>query len=216
MLNDADIKHLESMLMDERIEQERLPIEAVDGLIAAVFCGPKQPQKADWWSIVWKGEAIPEGEPLVDEIHDAIMKLYSETYYWLTREHQYSPIFLHQNFAEDEDRMLAAQLWCVGFLQGHHFHGDHWQSGLPEKIRYAMTPMLVVGMSDENLDKTGLLEPDEDKRAIREQLMHTLPQAVSTLYQHWHQEKAPDKPGRNEPCPCGNGKKYKKCCGASV
>jgi preprotein translocase subunit SecA len=25
-----------------------------------------------------------------------------------------------------------------------------------------------------------------------------------------HVEK---KPGRNEPCPCGSGKKYKKCCG---
>lgn len=25
--------------------------------------------------------------------------------------------------------------------------------------------------------------------------------------------KAEDKIGRNEPCPCGSGKKYKKCCG---
>ena len=24
------------------------------------------------------------------------------------------------------------------------------------------------------------------------------------------------KPGRNDPCPCGSGKKYKKCCGAIV
>ncbi len=24
---------------------------------------------------------------------------------------------------------------------------------------------------------------------------------------------APYKPGRNDPCPCGSGKKYKKCCG---
>lgn len=24
-----------------------------------------------------------------------------------------------------------------------------------------------------------------------------------------------DKIGRNEPCPCGSGKKYKKCCGAN-
>lgn len=23
----------------------------------------------------------------------------------------------------------------------------------------------------------------------------------------------PQKPGRNDPCPCGSGKKYKKCCG---
>ena len=26
--------------------------------------------------------------------------------------------------------------------------------------------------------------------------------------------KISDKPGRNDPCPCGSGKKYKKCCGA--
>ena len=26
-----------------------------------------------------------------------------------------------------------------------------------------------------------------------------------------HKEK---EPGRNDPCPCGSGKKYKKCCGA--
>jgi SWIM/SEC-C metal-binding protein len=25
--------------------------------------------------------------------------------------------------------------------------------------------------------------------------------------------KAAPKVGRNEPCPCGSGKKYKKCCG---
>jgi preprotein translocase subunit SecA len=24
------------------------------------------------------------------------------------------------------------------------------------------------------------------------------------------------KIGRNEPCPCGSGKKYKKCCGANA
>ncbi len=25
--------------------------------------------------------------------------------------------------------------------------------------------------------------------------------------------KAEAAPGRNDPCPCGSGKKYKKCCG---
>ena len=35
------------------------------------------------------------------------------------------------------------------------------------------------------------------------------------------QKKAPvvnkvPKVGRNDPCPCGSGKKYKKCCGANV
>lgn len=26
--------------------------------------------------------------------------------------------------------------------------------------------------------------------------------------------KASGRPGRNDPCPCGSGKKYKKCCEA--
>ena len=29
------------------------------------------------------------------------------------------------------------------------------------------------------------------------------------------QAKAENKPGRNDPCPCGSGKKYKKCCGTN-
>jgi SEC-C motif len=28
------------------------------------------------------------------------------------------------------------------------------------------------------------------------------------------QPVSPGKIGRNEPCPCGSGKKYKRCCGA--
>ena len=29
-------------------------------------------------------------------------------------------------------------------------------------------------------------------------------------------KKAAEKIGRNDPCPCGSGKKYKKCCGANI
>lgn len=29
-------------------------------------------------------------------------------------------------------------------------------------------------------------------------------------------QKAVKKPGRNDPCPCGSGKKYKKCCGRNA
>ncbi|MBQ7822482.1 MAG: SEC-C domain-containing protein, partial [Clostridia bacterium] len=33
------------------------------------------------------------------------------------------------------------------------------------------------------------------------------PKAVPTV-------RSAAKVGRNDPCPCGSGKKYKKCCGA--
>jgi SEC-C motif-containing protein len=28
----------------------------------------------------------------------------------------------------------------------------------------------------------------------------------------WNRELKGAQPGRNDPCPCGNGKKFKKCC----
>jgi uncharacterized protein len=37
--------------------------------------------------------------------------------------------------------------------------------------------------------------------------------AYPASYQEPYQREAP-KVGRNDPCPCGSGKKYKKCCGA--
>lgn len=30
------------------------------------------------------------------------------------------------------------------------------------------------------------------------------------------QKAKPKEPGRNDPCPCGSDKKYKKCCGAAL
>ncbi len=43
-------------------------------------------------------------------------------------------------------------------------------------------------------------EPDDNRRT---------PQPVTTV------RRISNKVGRNDPCPCGSGKKYKKCCGAS-
>jgi hypothetical protein len=36
----------------------------------------------------------------------------------------------------------------------------------------------------------------------------------AALFEPQEPYRAPPKVGRNEPCPCGSGKKYKKCCGS--
>ena len=38
--------------------------------------------------------------------------------------------------------------------------------------------------------------------------------AVAPLSTEPPRKPAAAAPGRNDPCPCGSGKKYKKCCGA--
>ena len=44
------------------------------------------------------------------------------------------------------------------------------------------------------------------------------PERRAQIKKEWKQSKTVVKektPGRNDPCPCGSGKKYKKCCGAN-
>jgi uncharacterized protein len=43
-------------------------------------------------------------------------------------------------------------------------------------------------------------------RALSERVPHPVPAPGEPT-------QAPKPVGRNEPCPCGSGKKYKKCCG---
>ena len=60
---------------------------------------------------------------------------------------------------------------------------------------------------------------------IRGKIVHALPAVVTAIRKFWQDGEialsgaapAPQrahKVGRNEPCPCGSGKKYKRCCGA--
>ena len=47
------------------------------------------------------------------------------------------------------------------------------------------------------------LEPDKPEDITDLEILLNTPETV----------KAEKKVGRNAPCPCGSGKKYKKCCG---
>jgi SWIM/SEC-C metal-binding protein len=47
------------------------------------------------------------------------------------------------------------------------------------------------------------MEPDKPENIDDLEAMYTKREPVTS-----------DKTGRNDPCPCGSGKKFKKCCGA--
>ena len=76
----------------------------------------------------------------------------------------------------------------------------------------------------EKIEKLGGgLTPGEGElveRALDQRLMSQGMKPVfdEELAAEWENEQEPPatsvKPGRNDPCPCGSGKKYKKCCGA--
>jgi len=63
----------------------------------------------------------------------------------------------------------------------------------------------------------------EEERIYLSRLREALPDQIIDNRLYWFEKQIPDpirleapKVGRNDPCPCGSGKKYKKCHGSPV
>mgnify|MGYP000718168001 CR=1 FL=1 len=85
-----------------------------------------------------------------------------------------------------------------------------------------LEPMFLLnGMLKEDVEKSGerWFSPAEEARLVAD-IQENLPLIVQTLYNFWRNKRtggtvrnAESKSGRNDPCPCGSGRKFKQCCG---
>jgi Predicted metal-binding protein related to the C-terminal domain of SecA len=77
---------------------------------------------------------------------------------------------------------------------------------------------MMNAIEEESLRYLFLLQPVEEKEKVREMERRQKKQDL-VLNSGEAAAEAPrpiirgPKIGRNDPCPCGSGKKYKKCCG---
>jgi uncharacterized protein YchJ len=57
-------------------------------------------------------------------------------------------------------------------------------------------------------------KPSFKGKRIYPYILPMSPKYVKAIKPELHQKKKDErKVGRNDPCPCGSGRKYKKCCG---
>jgi preprotein translocase subunit SecA len=100
-----------------------------------------------------------------------------------------------------------------------------------KKEAFALFTEMLTRIDEETLELIFKLQVKDQERAGRkesEQQMRTIHKStVGMGYEDTQpaEQVAPGKPkpikregkkiGRNDPCPCGSGKKYKKCCGAN-
>jgi len=126
------------------------------------------------------------------------------------------------------------ELWCDGFLHGFVFNEEDWFDIEDEEVleEVEASASLISAIVMRELEDKSLSEEVFAERM--QQIQGFLPNAVLSLYElarsdhyaHLGEEGdafgedwlLPDEPdashkvGRNEPCPCGSGLKYKKCC----
>ena len=74
--------------------------------------------------------------------------------------------------------------------------------GDPERISQMLARRIISrGETGEGEDKREVKNEEAPKKKDKSKKEKKLSNKVNT-----------DKIGRNDPCPCGSGKKYKKCC----
>lgn len=128
----------------------------------------------------------------------------------------------------DDTGFLVGALWAHGFLLGRELRGEAWDDriddweGLDEVL--LEIDSLMIGLDDGDADDARG-DPDDERLTLAERLvtLQQVPSLLHDLYLDAQQGSAPPpvpyrretpKVGRNDPCPCGSGRKYKHCHGA--
>jgi len=231
-LSDEELDVLEEFLSSATLEDRSMDLATLEGLLTAVVIGPDKVMPAHWMPWVWdmyEGRLGPEfaNKDQAKQILDLLMRRYNAVVrQFLDDPAGFDPIF---NFSGHWD---AAE-WCEGFLFGLRFGEASWGTLWIAHPSW-LTPFVTLG-TDEGME---LLEQRggnamEVVDAIVPALVniHTFwrgrhtgqahgivssnfPMGGSGTRQPIHRD-AP-KVGRNDPCSCGSGKKYKKCCAANT
>lgn len=81
------------------------------------------------------------------------------------------------------------------------------------KMRISLGPNIRKSIEDGTMDaeaiRNGILEMDMPSEELRLNFLKEIDEAEMKMKENAKTKKM----GRNDPCPCGSGKKYKKCCG---
>ena len=132
----------------------------------------------------------------------------------------------HVEAGDDEALPLVGEVWAHGFMEVLETFVDDWpepdtSTELGESFDQCTLRIAMLAMRDEAELKALHDEFHDGEVLSRDDLIQEALYAVQDLRMYWV-ENAPKpetrrvgpQPGRNDPCPCGSGRKFKKCHGA--
>ena len=128
---------------------------------------------------------------------------------------------------DGQDIPSFAQVWALGFMFAVENWPEDWELPRDKEVAGWLDDSLdcIVALTEDDTGKPEVSMYSEDGEPstsnARVEAFGAAIWAVYDLRQLWKSlgpriesvRKAPE-PGRNDPCNCGSGKKYKKCCGA--
>jgi len=225
-LSEDELDELDSFLLDMDTD-EGMTLDVLDGFLHALAIGPKTVLPSQWLPKVWgqdDGAMMPPADSLdqVNHLLGLVMRHFNSIVSGL----EHSPPVLapcwptvHYGAAgERED----AGMWAYGFAEGVKLSQAAWQSLFdhPDGQRW-YRPIGLLGADDFSADQDELTRTPEQRAALAAKIEESLTRMHAfwlplrrAVTERQQAQRMSTKVGRNEPCPCGSGKKFKKCCGA--
>ena len=218
-LSTEDFDRLEALLDSPIFTDGTLRLDEIQAFLCAVVSAPTAVAREDWLAEILGpgGEASPERvelEGLLGRLHDEIGAS-------LAQRDGLVLILYPLDETSDEDDYGS---WADAYIHGCGLAGDWFgHAGRhADDLAELLEPLFLLnGGLREDVEAAGerWFSPQEEARVMGE-AADDLPDIVQALYDFWQSKagftavrhEAP-KVGRNDPCPCGSGKKFKQCCG---
>ena len=205
--------------------EDVMVLEEFDGFVAGLLVCPELIPGGEWIAVAFGFGG--RQSPFADIDHaNAVLALVQDYYNsvvvtLMESPEDYCPLMpIHERSGE-----VIWELWMDGFAAAVDQRPEAWQTLLQGEGEpaIAMNGMMML------IEAARGEIPDEEKSAALEKTAVTMiPEWVVTLHEHRLATYKPpsfaDQPnpfagtpkvGRNDPCPCGSGRKYKRCCGAN-
>jgi len=227
-LTDAELDRLSATLA--RFANDRsMNVEELDGFLAALVCGPDIVLPSEYLSEICGRDLLVAGAEIdPSELQDFLSLMLR---HWnviadtLNSGELYLPLLLL-----DANGVGRANDWAKGFVRGMRVHPGDW-SLLVDDEDHGGSLVPIFALAHEN-DPDPSLRPYQQPISAekREELIVGAAAGVITIYHYFEASRllGPEpiqnvttfrretpKIGRNDPCPCGSGKKFKQCCGRS-
>ncbi len=232
-LVNSEFDHLQERMLSAYLlgcNEKALSLTAIKGLMFAVANSPVT-VPPDRWLTIALGAENPEFDSLEqgEEIRHILFNLLSLIETTITSGQEVLP---EECLAEDVYSTEFSRLkeWSLGYGQGSRFLMDTWTEVLKhprvtemeESWSSCMILLNVWSNADSLLEKAKRKNGPDVGKMLSAMPAVAREMAVMShdIRKIWQQELIRpdsvrvDKVGRNDPCPCGSGRKFKKCCGA--
>jgi uncharacterized protein len=217
-LTDAELDRLGEFLASCK-SGKAMNVEQLDGFFAALIAGPETVMPSEYNREVFGGEMGETCEfSSLDEARDILglmMRHWNTIASTLYKGEAYVPLLL-----KDEHGVTHGNDWANGFMRGMQMRHDGWAELVnDEEHGGCLVPMMMLFHEH---DEDPKMRPKPISTEQREEVIAHMAAGLLGAYQYFRSDAGIHSPeprrnaskvGRNDPCPCGSGKKYKKCCG---